>query len=186
MQLLVTLNRAPETLEPMRALLKLTPPGTLTARPVMPAAILLRGVLTCTFFGVDAYVTLALEDWRGLSAIAAGVVLTAATLSWTAGSWTQARNANRWPTRSFVRVGFLVVIAGLVLFSLTLMPDVPVWLAAPTFAVAGYGMGLAYAPLALIVLREAPASTQGTASSALSALEQMEETLKSGWRSKSC
>ena len=162
------------------ALLRLTPPGTLTARPVMPAAILLRGVLTCTFFGVDAYVTLALEDGRGLSAIAAGVVLTAATLSWTAGSWTQARNADRWATRRFVRVGFLVVIAGLALFSLTLLPDVPVWLAAPTFAVAGYGMGLAYAPLALIVLREAPAATQGTASSALSLMDTLGTAIGTG------
>jgi MFS family permease len=41
----------------------------------------------------------------------------------------------------------------------------------PTFAVAGLGMGLAYAPLALIVLREAPARSQGTASSALSLMD---------------
>ena len=109
----------------------LTPPGTLTARPVLPAAVMLRGILTCTFFGVDAYVTLALEDARGLSAIAAGVVLTAATLAWTAGSWTQARNSERWPTRRFVRVGFVVVVVGLALYSFTLHPDVPVWLAVP-------------------------------------------------------
>jgi len=162
------------------ALLRLTPAGTLTARPVLPAAVLLRGILTCTFFGVDAYVTLALEDGRGLSAIAAGVVLTAATLSWTAGSWTQARNSERWPTRSFVRAGFVVVIVGLALFSLILLPDVPVWLAAPTFAVAGYGMGLAYAPLALIVLREAPTESQGTASSALSLMDTLGTAVGTG------
>jgi predicted MFS family arabinose efflux permease len=153
------------------ALLRLTPPGTLTARPVLPAAVLLRGVLTCSFFAVDAYVTLVLEDWRGLSAVAAGVVLTAATLSWTAGSWIQARNAERWPTRRFVQVGFGVVIVGLAMFTPILHPEVPVWLAVPTFAVAGLGMGLAYAPLALIVLREAPAGSQGTASSALSLMD---------------
>ena len=153
------------------ALLRLTPPGTLMARPVLPAAVLLRGILCCSFFGVDAYVTLTLEDWRGLSAIAAGVVLTAATLSWTSGSWIQARNAERWPTRHFVRAGFLVVILGLAQFSLVLLPGVPVWLAVPTFAVAGFGMGLAYAPLALIVLREAPAASQGTMSSALSLMD---------------
>ena len=155
------------------ALVRLTPPGTLTARPVLPAAVLLRGILCCAFFGVDAYVTLTLEDWRGLSAIAAGVVLTAATLSWTSGSWIQARNAERWPTRRFVRAGFLVVILGLTLFSLVLLPGVPVWLAVPTFAVAGLGMGLAYAPLALIVLREAPAASQGSASSALSLMDTL-------------
>jgi MFS family permease len=162
------------------ALLRLTPPGTLTARPVLPAAVMLRGVLTCTFFGVDAYVTLALEDGRGLSAIAAGVVLTAATLAWTAGSWTQARNSERWPTRQFVRVGFLVVIGGLALFSFTLIPEVPVWLAIPTFSIAGYGMGLAYAPLALIVLREAPTESQGTASSALSLMDTLGTAIGTG------
>ncbi len=162
------------------ALLRLTPPGTLTARPVLPAAVMLRGILTCTFFGVDAYVTLALEDARGLSAIAAGVVLTAATLAWTAGSWTQARNSERWPTRRFVRVGFLVVVAGLSLYSFTLHPDVPVWLAVPTFAIAGYGMGLAYAPLALIVLREAPTESQGTASSALSLMDTLGTAIGTG------
>ena len=51
---------------------RLTPPGTLTARPILPAAVLLRGVMTFTFFGVDAYATLTLESWRGLSAVAAG------------------------------------------------------------------------------------------------------------------
>lgn len=162
------------------ALLRLTPEGTLTARPVLPAAVLLRGILTCAFFGVEAYVTLALEEWRGLSAIAAGVVLTTATLSWTAGSWTQARNSERWPARLFVRAGFLVVIAGLALFSLVLLPGVPAWLAAPTFAVAGYGMGLAYSPLALIVLREAPAATQGSASSALSLMDTLGTAIGTG------
>ena len=56
----------------------------------------------------------------------------------------------------------------------------PVWLAAPTFAVAGYGMGLAYAPLALIVLREAPTESQGTASSALSLMDTLGTAIGTG------
>src|SRR5215813_7999904 len=39
------------------ALRRLLPPGTLTARPGLPATILTRGLLTFTFFGADAYVT---------------------------------------------------------------------------------------------------------------------------------
>ncbi len=85
------------------ALRRLTPPGTLVARPVLPAAVLLRGILTCAFFGVDAFVSLTLIEWRGLSATEAGLALTAATIAWTAGAWTQARGARRWPTRFFVR-----------------------------------------------------------------------------------
>jgi len=159
---------------------RLTPPGTLGARPVLPAAVLLRGLLTFTFFGVDAYVSLTLEDHRGLSAIAAGIALTAATVAWTAGSWIQARNAERWQTASFVRAGFVVTLIGLATFSLVLIPDVPVWLAVPTFAVAGLGMGLGYAPLSLIVLREAPPETQGAASSALSLLDTLGTALGIG------
>jgi MFS family permease len=162
------------------ALRRLTPPGTLTARPVLPAAVLLRGVLTFTFFGVDAYVTLTLEGYRGLSAVVAGVVLTVATVSWTAGSWIQARGSERWSTDRFVRVGFLVVILGLASFSVILIPAVPVAWAVPTFAVAGLGMGLAYAPLSLIVLREAPAEIQGSASSALSLSDTLGTALGTG------
>lgn len=162
------------------ALRRLTPAGTLSARPILPAAVLLRGVMTFAFFGVDAYVSLTLEDYRGLSAVVAGIVLTAATVSWTAGSWIQARNAERWPTDRFVRAGFVVTVIGLATFGLILLPEVPVAWAVPTFAVAGLGMGLGYAPLSLIVLREAPPGTQGTASSALSLLDTLGTALGTG------
>jgi MFS family permease len=162
------------------ALRRLTPPGTLTARPVLPAAVLLRGVMTFTFFGVDAYATLTLESWRGLSAVAAGVVLTAATISWTAGSWIQARGAGRWSSAQFVRAGLVVTVIGLLSFSLILSPNVPIALAVPTFAIAGLGMGLGYAPLSLIVLRESPPETQGAASSALSLSDTLGTALGTG------
>lgn len=162
------------------ALRRLTPAGTLTARPILPAAVLLRGVMTFAFFGVDAYVSLTLEDYRGLSAVVAGIVLTAATVSWTAGSWIQARNSERWPTDRFVRAGFIVTVVGLAAFGLILLPEVPVAWAVPTFAVAGLGMGLGYAPLSLIVLREAPPGTQGTASSALSLLDTLGTAMGTG------
>ena len=158
----------------------LTPPGTLRAARGLPSAVLLRGVLTFMFFGVDAYVALALVDWRGLTAIGAGVALTAATLSWTAGSWVQARLANRYPTYAFVRAGFLVATAGLALFGLVLLPELTPWIAVPTFAIAGFGMGLAYSPLALIVLREAPEGEQGAASSAISLTDSLGTALGTG------
>ena len=60
-----------------------------------------------------------------------------------------------------MRAGFVVTVVGLASFGLILLPEVPVAWAVPTFAVAGLGMGLGYAPLSLIVLREAPPGTQG-------------------------
>ncbi len=162
------------------ALRRLTPPGTLLARPVLPAAILLRGVLTCAFFAIDAFVSLTLVDWRGLSATTAGLALTAATISWTAGAWTQARGATRWPTHRFVQVGFAVVTIGLAGMLLVLVPEVPWAFALVAFGVAGFGMGLAYSPLALIVLRDASPETHGSATSSLSLTDSLGTALGTG------
>ena len=146
---------------------RLTPPGTLRLARGYPTAIVLRGVLTFAFFCVDAYVALLLVEVRGWSASAAGVALTAATVSWTGGSWIQARLATRYSPETFARVGFPIVALGLALLGLVLLPAVPAILAVPTFAVAGLGMGLAYSQFALIVLRDVPPAEQGTVTSAL-------------------
>jgi MFS family permease len=162
------------------ALRRLTPAGTLRAARGLPAAVLMRGIITFAFFAVDAYVALALVEWRGLSAAQAGIALTAATVSWTAGSWTQARFSKRWPPERFVRAGLLVLVVGLASFSIVLVPTVSPWVALPTFAIAGYAMGLAYSPLALIVLREAPSAEQGRASSAISLTDSLGTALGTG------
>lgn len=164
----------------IHALRRLTPEGTLRARPVLPAAVLIRGLLTFMFFAIDAFVPLALVEWRGLSLTEAGIALTAGTIVWTAGSWTQARGASRWSSATFVRAGFAVALVGLASFTLVLRQDVPWTIAIPTFALAGFGMGLSYSPTALIVLREASAEAQGAASSALSLTDALGTALGTG------
>ena len=149
------------------ALARLTPAGTLRARRGYPAAILLRGVLTFAFFCIDAYVALLLVEVRGWSATAAGVALTAATISWTAGSWTQARLSARIRAEQFVLVGFPLVGLFNGALGLVLLPAVPAWLAVPTFAAAGFGKGLTYSQFAIIVLRDAPPAIQGTVTAGL-------------------
>lgn len=146
---------------------RLTPAGTLQARRGYPTAVLLRGLLTFTFFCVDAYVALLLVEIRGWSAAGAGIALTAATISWTAGSWIQARLSTRFPPDYFVRIGFPVVALGFAGLGAILLPGVPAWLGVPAFAVAGLGMGLTYAQFALIVLRDVPAPSQGTVTAGL-------------------
>jgi MFS family permease len=125
-------------------------------------------------------VALTLVEWRGQTAIEAGISLTAATISWTAGSWIQARGAHRWPPDRFVRAGFAVVVIGLIAFSFVLLPTVSPWAATPLFALTGLGMGLAYAPLTLIVLREAAPKEQGSASAALSLTDVLGTALGTG------
>src|SRR5215475_11609184 len=84
------------------ALRRLVPAGTLTARPGLPATILSRGLLTFAFFGADAYVTLAITAVRHRSPTFAGLAVTGATLSWTAGAWVQARLNDTWEGRRLV------------------------------------------------------------------------------------
>ncbi|HSS36531.1 MAG TPA: MFS transporter, partial [Patescibacteria group bacterium] len=120
---------------------RLTPPGTLRALPVLPAAVLLRGILTFTFFAADAYVPLALQGWRGLGPAVAGLALTGATLSWTAGAWVQARKVADWGVVRLVRTGFVTVVVGVVGFALILAPSVPVAVGLLAWSVAGLGMG---------------------------------------------
>jgi MFS family permease len=146
---------------------RLTPPGTLRARRGYPAAVLLRGVLTLAFFCVDAYVALLLVEVRGWSATGAGIALTAATISWTAGSWTQARLSPRIRAERFVQIGFPIVAVFIGMLGLVLIPEVPAWLTVPIFAAAGFGMGLTYSQFAIIVLRDAPAAIQGTVTAGL-------------------
>lgn len=162
------------------ALRRLTPPGTLRAQPVLPAAILIRGLLTFMFFAVDAFVPLALVEWRGVSLAEAGIALTAATIVWTTGSWVQARGSSRWPSDRFIQVGFVFALVGLGGFMLVLRQDVSWLVSIPTFALAGFGMGLAYSPTALIVLREATPEAQGSSSSALSLTDSLGTAMGTG------
>ncbi|MEO5704788.1 MAG: MFS transporter, partial [Candidatus Limnocylindrales bacterium] len=150
------------------AFVRLAPPGTLRAARGYPAAILLRGVLTFAFFAVDVYIALLLVEVRGWSAAGAGIAITALTVSWTAGSWTQARLSARIAHERFVRVGFPVVAVGIAGLGAVLIPAVPGWLAVPICVIAGFGMGLTYAQFALVVLRDAPRESQGEVTAALS------------------
>jgi len=164
----------------VRAFTSLTPPGTLRAAAGLPAAVLLRGILTFAFFAADAYVPLALQEWRGTSATVSGIALTAATLAWTAGAWIQARGIVRFGARRFVRLGFATVALGIVGFAAVLSPAVPIVVGIAAWAVAGLGMGLAYSTLSIVTLREARIEEQGAASAALQLSDVLGTALGTG------
>jgi len=149
------------------ALRRLLPPGTLAARPGLPATILTRGLLTFTFFGADAYVTLAVTAIRHRSPAFAGIAVTGATVSWTTGAWVQARLNDKWEGRRLVRTGLVIVLAGIGGMALALRPAIPAEAALAAWTVAGLGMGLAYAPISLMMLRKAPPGQEGRSSASL-------------------
>jgi MFS family permease len=149
------------------ALRRLVPPGTLAGRSGLPATIASRGLLTFAFFGADAYVPLAVTAVRHRSPVAASIAVTGATLTWTAGAWAQARLSDSWEGRRLVRAGLVIVLAGIAGMVLVLQPGVPVAEGLAAWTVAGLGMGLAYAPLTLMMLRKAPPGQEGRTSASL-------------------
>ena len=142
-----------------------SPRGDAAPRRRLPAAVFLRGVLTFSFFSVDAFVALLLVTCA-TSRPPAGIALLPPP-AWTTGSWVQARRQERWGAGSR-------------------SPGVPDHhlrhrrdgtdpaavrrarrAAIVTWGLAGLGMGFAYSTFAIVVLRDAPKAEQGAATSAL-------------------
>jgi MFS family permease len=163
----------------VRAFIGLVPAGTLRLAPGMPAAVLVRGILTFAFFGADAYVSLTFQDVRDQPTWVAGAALTGCTISWTAASWVQQRWILTAGPRRVVMTGFSLValgIAGMIgaLGPLPLVPSVASW------SVAGFGIGLAYSPLSVTVLGLAEPGREGFASSSIQLADGLGTALGAG------
>jgi MFS family permease len=162
------------------ALARLLPPGTLSARPGLPATIATMGLLNLAFFGVDAFIPLALVDLRGRSILFASLTLTAVTITWTSGSWLQARLAATGFRRRLVRSGLVILAVGAVGMTLLLYPTVPAELAPLVWGAAGIGMGLCFSTISLTMLETAPKGQEGEASASLQLANMLGSGLGAG------
>jgi len=150
----------------VRTFISLVPAGTLRLAPGMPAAVMVRGILTFAFFGTDAYVSLTFHQVRDQPTWVAGVALTGATLGWTAAAWIQQRWILTAGPRRVVATGFTFLalgIAGMV----AALGDLPIPLVMVAWTTAGFGIGMAYSPLSVAVLGLAEPGTEGVASSSI-------------------
>jgi MFS family permease len=157
----------------------LVPAGTVRLAAGVPAAVLVRGVLTFAFFGTDAYVSLTFHEVRGRPTWVAGIALTAATLGWTAAAWVQERLIHTLGPRRLVMTGFGMLAVGIVGMHGALGP-LPVPLAIAVWSVAGAGVGLSYAPLSVTVLGLAEPGREGAASSSLQLSDVLGVSLGTG------
>ena len=162
------------------SLRRVLPPGALRLRRGLPVTVISRGFLTFAFFGADTYLPLTVQSARHASSLITGVALTATTLSWTVGAWVQARLARERDGRTFVGSGVALVLVGTAGLAASLSTAVPVWFVVPAWTIAGLGMGLAYGPITVLVLREAPEGQEGSASASLTLCDTLGWALGTG------
>jgi MFS family permease len=145
---------------------RLSPPGTLRARPGIAAAVACVILLTLGFFGFEFFIPLALTDLKEQSALMAGLPLTASAMTWTAGAWIVDRKSTVYPRPLMVRVGLALIAIGILLSLGVFVSEIPMLVSLATWAVAGLGMGIAFSTLMLAVLDDAPEGSEGATISA--------------------
>jgi MFS family permease len=145
----------------------LLPEGSLRLAPGRPSVVIAIFAVAFAFFGTEAYVPLSVVEVRGGSVTLGGIALSAAAVTWTAGSWLQDRAAGAGMRRTLVVAGAGFILAGIGITSAVLLPNAPVLIAAVGWAVAGLGMGLAYSMLALLMLETSAPGEEGFSSAAL-------------------
>ena len=152
---------------------RLTPFGTLRAHAGMPATVAVRGLLNFGFYSADAFVPFAITAVRGLSPVYGGLAMTTASVLWTLSSWLQARWIRTRGATVLVVSGMAIIAVGAAGMLLVLVPSVPAWVGLIAWAVAGFGMGLAFSPLSHVALELSPKDKEGRTTTAI----QLSDTL---------
>jgi len=157
----------------VRPFMRLTPVGTLKARSGLPATVAVRGLLNFGFYAADAFVPFAITTVRGMSPIYGGLAMTTASLTWTISSWLQTRWIRTRGATILVVVGLAIIGLGTAGMVTVLIPAIPGWVGLLAWGVAGFGMGLAFSPLAHVAMELADKGKEGKATTAL----QLSDTL---------
>lgn len=138
------------------------PQGTLWSARGIPTTIALRALTAAAFGMSGAFLPLALTTTRHLRAAEAGVTLTVTGIFWALGSFVQGRDGvqARFGTVAILRTGFAALTIGLVGTVAMALPAVPLVLPIAAWALAGVGIGMVTAALAVVLLDLSPADQQ--------------------------
>ena len=153
-------------------LVRLLPEGTFRARPVMPAAIVSRGLGFGGFAVVETYLIFSLKDFGEVSATRAGLILTLTSLLWTAGSWIQSRwdrtgGSVQRPYRLVTGFSLLLVATLGIFLCVLLLQNIWLWVGLVGWGLAGFGIGLAYPTAVSIAFANTRKGQEGAVSSAM-------------------
>ncbi len=151
----------------------LLPDGALTFRRGLPTSVMMRGVIAAGFFSAEVFVPLAMVETRGLTVTQAGLILATAAGMWATGSYVQSRLPGEQDRSTAVRAGAAIVALALLTLPLAVLTTLPPWIAALSWALAAFGMGLSIPSISVQVMRLSPASELGANSSAVQIMDSV-------------
>ncbi|MEP7059102.1 MAG: MFS transporter [Actinomycetota bacterium] len=143
------------------ALRQIVVPGTLLAAPGIPAAGASAFLLSFGFIASDSFLTLMLTGVRGLSLGVASLALTAATLTWSAGSVWQSGRTARFSLSRLMQIGVAFIILGEIAVFATLWTAVPAAAAFAGWVFVGLGMGIAFPIPSLATMQQSGPGQEG-------------------------
>lgn len=135
--------------------------------------LLARGLSSFAFFGIESFLPFVLFSVKKMPLTEAGLVLTASSFSWSAGSWFQARSKVLRSFKVKVSLGVSVFIFSLGMLWIDLsVTYAPGWVSVVAWFVAGAGLGVVYPSVTLAGL----ASVKQGSDSQMSSLLQIFDT----------
>jgi hypothetical protein len=120
-----------------------------------------RLCVNIAFFGTDTFVPFAAVRIHGASTLVGGVVIIGGSLLWTTGAQVAARSMREGSPGRAVRLGFVVLAAGILGTSLVVLDSVPLWVTFLTWAVGGFGIGLVFNTTSSTAIAQAPPGQEG-------------------------
>ena len=143
----------------------LLPRGTLRAARGLPTVIALRGIVAAAFFATEVFLPLILQTERHMSPASAGTILTVGAVTWATGS--AVRGRGHWTPTTYLRLGSTLIAVAIVAAATLVLPGSPVAFAWVGWACGGFGIGMIYPTLAVLVFDLAAPHEQGASTSAL-------------------
>lgn len=139
---------------------RLMPSEAWRARRGLAAILACRTIAMAAFLGADSFIPLAADRIHGSSPTVQGFVIIGAALAWSLGSAIQSRRADL-DVRRAVRLGFGLVIVGVLAVTPTLKETWPHAATFAAWAIAGLGMGLLFVPTSVAAMSYAEPGSEG-------------------------
>jgi MFS family permease len=123
--------------------------------------LLTQNIQWLVLMGFSFVVSAFLQVVRGYNAIQTGLILTASTIGLLVSSFAAERLARRHAQRTLILAGFVLTIAGILLFLLLVGLSSSVWAFVPGLFLIGLGIGAMLTPSVTVVQSSFPGDLQG-------------------------